>query len=67
MLETLGHSLAQRRFSGLRGPFSQGGHADSFNIAYVWCRTSKDITDLLLLNLVRLEDACRSKKIKSHW
>jgi len=33
----------------------------------MWHRTSKDITDLLLLHLVWLEDACLSKKIKSHW
>jgi len=58
---------AQRRFSGLPGPFSQGWHADSFTVACVWCRTSKDITDLLLPNLVQLEDACPSEKIKSHW
>jgi len=30
--ENLGHSLAQRRFRGLPGPFSQGGHADSFTV-----------------------------------
>jgi len=65
--ENLGHSLAQRRFSELRGPFGQGGHADSFSVACLQRRTSKDITDLLLLNLMKLEDACPSKKIKSHW
>ena len=56
-------SLARRRFSGLPGPFGQGGHADSFSVARVRPRTSKGITDLLLLNLVRLDAACPSKKI----
>ncbi|EFN65448.1 hypothetical protein EAG_13571 [Camponotus floridanus] len=56
-------SLARRRFSGLPGPFGQGTHADSFSVARVRPRTSKGITDLLLLNLVRLEAACPSKKI----
>lgn len=56
-------SLARRRFSGLPGPFGQGRHADSFSVARVRPRTSKGITDLLLLNLVRLEAACPSKKI----
>lgn len=56
-------SLARRRFSGLPGPFGQGKHADSFSVARVRPRTSKGITDLLLLNLVRLEAACPSKKI----
>lgn len=57
-------SLARRRFSGLPGPFGQGGHADSFSVARVRPRTSKGITDLLLLNLVRLGAACPSKKIQ---
>jgi len=65
--ENLGHSLAQRRFSRLPGPFGQGEHNHSFSVARVQCRTSKDITDLLLLNLVELKDACPFKKIKSHW
>lgn len=56
-------SLARRRFSGLPGPFGQGRHADSFSVARVRPRTSKGITDLLLLNLVRLVTACPSKKI----
>ncbi|KAL0098564.1 hypothetical protein PUN28_020692 [Cardiocondyla obscurior] len=56
-------SLARRRFSGLPGPFGQGTHADSFSVSRVRPRTSKGITDLLLLNLVRLEAACPSKKI----
>lgn len=55
-------SLARRRFSGLPGPLGQGGHADSFSVARVRPRTSKGITDLLLLSLVRLEAACPSKK-----
>ncbi len=37
-------------------------HADSFSVARVQPRTSKGITDLLLLNLVRLNTACPSKK-----
>ena len=37
-------------------------HADHFSVARVRPRTSKGITDLLLLNLVRLEAACPSKK-----
>ncbi len=46
-------SLARRRFSGLPGPFGQGEtRADSFSVARVRPRTSKGITDLLLLNLV---------------
>ncbi|GBP52958.1 hypothetical protein EVAR_47613_1 [Eumeta japonica] len=40
-----------------------GEHADSFSVARVRPRTSKGITDLLLLNLVRLEAAGPSKKI----
>ncbi|KAK9701457.1 hypothetical protein QE152_g30542 [Popillia japonica] len=55
-------SLARRRFSGLPGPLGQGRHADSFSVARVRPRTSKGITDLLLLNLVRLDAACPSKK-----
>lgn len=38
-------------------------HVDSFSVARVRPRTSKGITDLLLLNLVRLDAACPSKKI----
>ena len=57
-------SLARRRFSGLPGSFDQGRHVDSFSVARVRPRTSKGITDLLLLNLVRLEAACPSKKNK---
>ena len=36
--------------------------ADQFSVARVRPRTSKGITDLLLLNLVRLIDASPSKK-----
>ena len=55
-------SLARRSFSGLPGPLGQGRHADSFSVARVRPRTSKGITDLLLLNLVRLKATCPSKK-----
>ena len=37
-------------------------HADHFSVARVRPRTSKGITDLLLLNFVRLSAACPSKK-----
>ena len=37
-------------------------HADPFSVARVRPRTSKGITDLLLLNLVRLDAASPSKK-----
>ncbi|KAH0809322.1 hypothetical protein GEV33_013468 [Tenebrio molitor] len=66
---SLNHSIGssdgrcvQRAGTGLPGPFGQGGHVDSFSVARVRPRTSKGITDLLLLNLVRLEAACPSKK-----
>ncbi|CAH0400493.1 unnamed protein product [Chilo suppressalis] len=54
--------VARRSFNGLPGPLGQGEHADSFSVARVRPRTSKGITDLLLLNLVRLEAAGPSKK-----
>ncbi|KAB0790021.1 hypothetical protein PPYR_02570 [Photinus pyralis] len=38
-------------------------HADSFSVARVRPRTSKGITDLLLLSIARLRAACPSKKI----
>ena len=38
-------------------------HADSFSVARVRPRTSKGITDLLLLNLVWLNATCPSKKL----
>ena len=37
-------------------------HADSFSVARVRPRTSKGITDLLLLTVTRLDAACPSKK-----
>ena len=39
-----------------------GKHADPFSVARVRPRTSKGITDLLLLNLVLLDAASPSKK-----
>ncbi|KAG8171691.1 hypothetical protein JTE90_024678 [Oedothorax gibbosus] len=55
-------SPARKRFNGY--PFCRKGkaHDDSFNVARVWPRTSKGITDLLLLCLVRLNAASPSKK-----
>lgn len=38
-------------------------HADSFSVARVRPRTSKGITDLLLLNLAWLNATCPSKKL----
>src|SRR5277367_5547744 len=56
-------SLARRRFNGLPGPYgSDRTHAESFSVARVRPRTSKGITDLLLLNLVRLDAPSPSKK-----
>ena len=55
-------SLPRMGFSGLPGPIGQGKHADPFSVARVQPRTSKGITDLLLLNLVRLNAASLSKK-----
>ena len=49
-------------FRGLPGPIGQGEHADPFSVARVQPRTSKGITDLLLLNLVRFKSASPSKK-----
>ena len=37
-------------------------HVDSYSVARVQPRTSKGITDLLLLNLVGLNDLSPSKK-----
>jgi hypothetical protein len=37
-------------------------HVDSFSVARVQPRTSKGITDLLLLNLMWLNTTCPSKK-----
>jgi hypothetical protein len=55
-------SLPRRGFSGLPAPLGEGRHADPFSVARVRPRTSKGITDLLLLNLVRLDAASPSKK-----
>ena len=49
-------------FSGLPVPLGKGEHVDPFSVARVRPRTSKGITDLLLLNLVRLRVASPSKK-----
>ena len=57
-------SLARRRFNGLPDPSGPGEtHADSFSVARVRPRTSKGITDLLLLNLAWLNATCPSKKL----
>ena len=55
-------SLPRRGFSGLPVPVGKGRHADPFSVARVQPRTSKGITDLLLLNLVLLDAASPSKK-----
>ena len=52
-----------KEFQRVTRSFRTGKHVDSFSVARVRPRTSKGITDLLLLNLVRLEAACPSKKI----
>ena len=41
-------------------------HADSFSVARVRPRTSKGITDLLLLHLVWLKAICPSKKFAAY-
>ena len=57
-------SLARMRFNGFPGPLGLGEtHADAFSVARVRPRTSKGITDLLLLNLVWLNATCPSKKL----
>ena len=57
-------SLARKRFNGLPNPLGSGAlkHVDSFSVARVRPRTSKGITDLLLLHLVWLSATCPSKK-----
>ena len=51
------------KFQRLPGPFSQGYKlVEYISVARVRPRASKGITDLLLLNLVRLNVACPSKK-----
>ncbi|KAM3714995.1 Dermonecrotic toxin LvSicTox-alphaIC1biii [Dirofilaria immitis] len=42
---------------------STSQHADSSSVARVQPWTSKGITDLLLLNFMRLNTACPSKKL----
>ena len=54
------------RFSELPVPLGKGKHADPFSVARVQPKTSKGITDLLLLNLVRLDAASPSKKNVYH-
>ena len=57
-------SLVRMGFSGFPGPLRQGEtHADPFIVARVRPRTSKGITDLLLLNLMWLSATCPSKKL----
>lgn len=57
-------SLARMGFNGFPGPLGPGvTHADPFSVAHVRPRTSKGITDLLLLNLVWLYATCLSKKL----
>ena len=57
-------SLARRRFNGLPRPAGPGErHVGSFSVARVRPRTSKGITDLLLLNLAWLNATCPSKKL----
>ena len=49
-------------FNRLPVPLGKGKRADPFSVARVQPRTSKGITDLLLLNLVLLDAASPSKK-----
>ncbi len=56
-------SLSRMGFNGFPDPFGLGQkHVDPFSVAHVRPRTSKGITDLLLLNLVWLNATCPSKK-----
>ena len=57
-------SPSRRWFNGFPSPLGQGTHADTFSVARVQPRTSKGITDLLLLILVRLNAARPSKKLR---
>jgi hypothetical protein len=58
-------SLVRTGFSGFPSPLGQGNkHVEPFIVAHVRPRTSKGITDLLLLNLVWLNATCPSKKLK---
>jgi hypothetical protein len=56
-------SQSSRGFNGLPAPFGGGKHVDPYIVARVRPRTSKGITDLLLLSLLRLDAADPSKKI----
>ncbi|KAH3835792.1 hypothetical protein DPMN_109156 [Dreissena polymorpha] len=52
-------------FNGFSGPLGPGKtHTDPFSVAHVRPRTSKGITDLLLLNLAWLNATHPSKKLK---
>ena len=55
-------SLPRIGFNSLPVPLGKGKLVDQFSVARVRPRTSKGITDLLLLNLVRLINASPSKK-----
>ena len=57
-------SQSGRGFIGLPAPFGEGWHAEPYIVARVRPRTSKGITDLLLLFLVRLDAADPSKKMR---
>lgn len=51
-------------FNGLPTPLGEGKElADPLSVARVQPRTSKGITDLLLLNLAWLNATCPSKKL----
>jgi hypothetical protein len=57
-------SLSRMGFNGFPSPLGPGKtHAEPFSVARVRPRTSKGITDLLLLNLVWLSATCPSKKL----
>lgn len=57
-------SLARVGFSGFPVPLGRGKQlAEPLSVARVRPRTSKGITDLLLLNLAWLSATCPSKKL----
>lgn len=56
-------SQSRRGFNWLPAPLGGGKHVDPYIVARVQPRTSKGITDLLLLFLLRLETVDPSKKI----
>jgi hypothetical protein len=61
-------SQSWRSFMGLPSSLEQGKlHALSFSVARVRPRTSKGITDLLLLRFVVLKAPCPSKKLYMMW